>query len=104
MFCPKCGSLLIPKKEGKKVVIACGCGYSSKDTDSMKMKETVEKQEELPVIEDRDIKSLPLVDAECEKCKHNKAYFWLVQTRSGDEAETRFFKCEKCGRTWREYD
>jgi transcription factor S len=104
MFCPKCGSLLIPKKEGnKKVVVACSCGYSTDNTDALKMKETLAKSEELPVIEE-DIQSLPLVDAECEKCHHNKAYFWLVQTRAGDESETRFFKCEKCRRTWREYD
>ncbi|GAI81579.1 unnamed protein product, partial [marine sediment metagenome] len=34
---------------------------------------------------------------------NEKAYFWSVQTRSGDEAETKFFKCTKCEFTWREY-
>ncbi|MEK6946569.1 MAG: transcription factor S, partial [Nanoarchaeota archaeon] len=35
---------------------------------------------------------------------HKTAYFWLVQTRAGDEPETKFLKCEKCGHTWRDYD
>ncbi|MBI2108536.1 transcription factor S, partial [Candidatus Woesearchaeota archaeon] len=32
------------------------------------------------------------------------AYFWLVQTRAGDEPETKFLRCEKCSHTWRDYD
>ena len=40
----------------------------------------------------------------CKKCNNTKCYFWTVQTRAGDEAETKFFKCTKCGHTWREYD
>ena len=41
---------------------------------------------------------------ECPKCRHKKAYYWTVQTRAGDEAETKFLKCEKCSHTWRDYD
>jgi len=30
-FCPKCGSLLVPKKEHNKVILFCSrCGYSKK--------------------------------------------------------------------------
>ena len=47
--------------------------------------------------------TMPLTDEECPKCKHGKAYYWLVQTRAGDEPETRFFRCEKCKHTWRDY-
>ena len=47
--------------------------------------------------------NLPKVDANCPKCKNNKAYFWIEQTRSSDEAPTRFYKCTKCGHVWREY-
>ncbi|RLG67435.1 MAG: transcription factor S, partial [Methanobacteriota archaeon] len=32
------------------------------------------------------------------------AYFLPVQTRAGDEAETRFFECVKCKHRWRAYD
>ena len=40
----------------------------------------------------------------CPECGHDKAYYELKQTRSGDEAPTRFFECEKCKHKWRAYD
>lgn len=40
----------------------------------------------------------------CPKCGNNGAYFWYMQTRAGDEAETKFYRCVKCGYTWRVYD
>ncbi|RLG10996.1 MAG: transcription factor S, partial [Thaumarchaeota archaeon] len=40
----------------------------------------------------------------CPKCGNREAYYWAVQTRSADEPMTRFFRCTKCGYTWREYD
>ena len=105
MFCPKCGSILLPKMgKNKKKVLACSCGYTNKDTDSIKMREKVAKAKEIEIVdEDVDIKILPKVNEECPKCKHDTAYFWTLQTRAGDEPETRFFKCEKCKHTWREY-
>jgi len=38
----------------------------------------------------------------CEKCDHNKAYFFTVQIRSADEPTTEFYRCVKCGHNWRE--
>jgi DNA-directed RNA polymerase subunit M len=32
-----------------------------------------------------------------------EVYVWQVQTRGGDEASTQFFRCTKCGHTFREY-
>ena len=40
----------------------------------------------------------------CPKCGHDRASYELLQTRSADEAPTRFFTCEKCGHKWRGYD
>lgn len=48
-------------------------------------------------------KTLPVTNAQCPKCNHKKAYFWLVQTRAGDEPETKFHKCVACKHTWRDY-
>jgi DNA-directed RNA polymerase subunit M len=28
----------------------------------------------------------------------------MVQTRRADESATQFFRCTKCGHTWREYE
>jgi len=100
MFCPKCSSILKHKQEKGKKVMACSCGYSS-EAKTVAITEKVEEAKEIEVVE--DIQTHPLVDATCEKCEHKKAYFWSIQTRASDEPETRFFRCEKCKYTWREY-
>lgn len=103
MFCPKCGSLLIPKKEGKNNVLSCSCGYKDKSKEKLSLKEEVkQKIKDVEVASDSE-ESLPVTDAECKKCKNTQAYFWLVQTRAGDEPETKFLKCTKCKHTWRDY-
>ena len=48
------------------------------------------------------IRTLPKTRAECPKCRHHEAFYWLVQTRSADESSTQFFRCVKCSHTWRE--
>ncbi|KAF2503323.1 DNA-directed RNA polymeras-like protein III subunit RPC10 [Lophium mytilinum] len=35
-------------------------------------------------------------------CGNDKAYFYQLQIRSADEPMTNFYKCTKCGRSWRE--
>jgi transcription factor S len=102
MFCPKCGSLLVPKKESGKKVMHCKCGYNSKNLDTAVLSEKMKANVAIDVIE-KEIEPHPLTKAECGKCKHNKAYFWTVQTRASDEPQTKFFKCEKCEHVWRDY-
>lgn len=105
MFCPKCGSILLPKKEGSKKVLVCSCGYKTSKLDAVTIKETVEKKEkDVEVIDKGELETLPKTRVSCPKCGNNEAYFWLVQTRAGDEPETKFLKCTKCGHTWRDYD
>jgi transcription factor S len=102
MFCPKCKSLLRPKKEKDKTVLVCGCGYSSEGELKLTESKKPDLKQDFRVVDSSQDK-LPVVDAECSKCKHVKAEFWIVQTRAADEAPTRFFRCEKCRHTWREY-
>jgi len=104
MFCPKCGSLLKTKIERGKAIMFCSCGFSSKDIEKTELKEKVDNSSEEIEIVDKELETYPETDAECSKCKNNKAYYWLVQTRAGDEAETKFLKCTKCGHTWRDYN
>ncbi|MBW2976085.1 transcription factor S [Candidatus Woesearchaeota archaeon] len=105
MFCPKCGSLLLPKKEGNKKAMVCSCGYKNCDIEPTKITETIPKKDkEVEVIEKSKLEILPKTNAECEKCGHKTAFYWTVQTRAGDEPETKFMKCEKCGHIWRDYD
>jgi len=102
-FCPKCGALLIQKRKN----YGCArCSYSAKSKGKTKMKVSEkmgEKKEEIAVLSSGETTVLPIVGEKCKKCNNDKAYFWTVQTRSGDEAETKFFKCTKCDHTWREY-
>ena len=102
MFCPKCGSLLKPKEDKGKRILACSCGYKSSGQQKIEIKEKGAEQKAIEIIE--EVETRPLTPATCPKCDHNKAYFWTIQTRAADEPETRFFKCEKCKYTWREYN
>jgi DNA-directed RNA polymerase subunit M len=104
MFCPKCGSLLMPRLEGTKKIMACSCGYKPKNVEAHKISEKMEKEKNIDVIDKDDYETLPKMEAECPKCGNKTAFYWLVQTRAGDEPETKFLKCERCKHTWRDYD
>ncbi|MFW5990946.1 MAG: transcription factor S [Candidatus Nanoarchaeia archaeon] len=100
MFCPECGSIMKPNKEG---IMVCGCGYEQQKGNNTKLTESMKGGKDVDVVEE-EFDPSPEIDAECPKCKNNKAKFWTVQTRASDEPETKFFKCTKCGYTWRDYD
>lgn len=104
-FCPKCKSLMQPKTEKGKVIWNClSCGHSDKKSEDVKLKEEIKhKLDDVEVIE-KDTSTLPLVDEPCPECSHKRAFFWMQQTRAGDEPETKFYKCEKCSYTWRDYN
>tara|TARA_B100000315_G_C14432907_1_gene520983 strand:+ start:48 stop:368 length:321 start_codon:yes stop_codon:yes gene_type:complete len=104
-FCDKCGAIIIPKdKKGKKVMACSSCGTVSGKRGKVVFTEKVgDGKKSMVEVVEKKVDVLPKVDEECPKCSHGKAFFWLVQTRAGDEAETRFFKCVKCNHTWREY-
>jgi len=114
-FCPKCKSRLGPKKEksGEKafIVFVCPkCGYKRR-VESGKVAPKVAKvihpnpQKLVAVIgrEEQKLRTLPTIKIECPRCGHNLAYVWQVQTRGADESSTQFFRCTKCGYTFREY-
>ena len=103
-FCERCGSILVPIKKGSTHYMKCrGCGKEiKKEMKSMKIVEEKVKSKGVVVIEN-DTTLLPLTDKECPDCEHDRAYWWLQQTRSADEPPTQFFRCEKCKHTWREY-
>lgn len=99
-FCPKCGSVLIEKRKN----FGCArCSYSAKDKVKIVSNEKLKEKEKIGIIKDKDTDVFPVTNATCPKCGNNEAYFWTVQTRGADEAETQFFRCVKCKNTWREY-
>ncbi len=99
-FCPKCGSVLVQKKKR----FACPkCRYVSKEKVKLVSSEKVAKKIKIDVLHEKESNVWPVVSETCPKCGHCKAYYFTAQTRAGDEAETRFFKCVKCKHSWREY-
>lgn len=107
-FCPECGNLMNPdERDGKVYLVCASCGYEElqdedEENDSYKMVEEKEKKEETVVVE-KDTENKPKTNKKCPECGHDKAYWWMQQTRSADEPSTRFYRCVECGHTWREY-
>lgn len=103
-FCPKCKSIILPVKKAGRTVMKCSsCNFTSKKKENIILKEEIKlaREDKIEII-DKNVSTLPKTDAECQKCHHDQAYYWLVQTRAADEAPTRFFRCVKCSHTWRE--
>ena len=101
-FCPKCGSVLVQKTKR----FSCPnlkCHYVTKNKVKLISSEKFEKKDKINVLHEKDTNVWPITTETCPKCGNNKAYFHSAQTRSGDEAETRFYKCVKCGHNWRDY-
>lgn len=99
-FCPDCGAMLLPK-DGK---LECGCGYTKdlSDNNEYAVSKEIEAEENVKMLGE-DIDMGPGINEVCPKCGHDKATYELKQTRSADEAPTRFFTCKKCKHKWREY-
>lgn len=99
-FCPKCGSVLIEKRKNFGCI---KCNYIAKGKVKIESTEEI-KEKQMPIeVKKKETNVMPVVFEICPKCGHKEAYFWTSQTRSADEAETKFFKCVKCKHTWREY-
>lgn len=101
-FCPECGAMMLPK-EGVLKCNSCGYSKDSENEGSYKLQGTIEEHETVKDLgEVEDMRST--INETCPECGHDEAYYELKQTRSADEAPTRFFTCAKCKHKWREYD
>lgn len=109
-FCEKCSSRLVLKRiksedEVTLMNLVCDrCGASFPVNESITKPEISESEDQIKILnEDVDIKTMPTLDEICPKCDNREAYWWLLQTRGGDEATTQFYRCTKCNHTWRKY-
>ena len=97
---------MIPMKKEKAIVLAFPkCGESTKRSDPMVQKLGTARESVVVIGKEHEksIRTLPTIKVNCQKCENGEAFYWMVQTRGGDEASTQFFRCTKCGVTWREY-
>jgi len=109
-FC-ECGGFLIPEKQDDGMIImkcpSCGKKISpASNSKAFEIKQTIKhtNMEKMVIIEsDDEVETMPTATARCEKCGHNQAVYWQLQTRSADEASTTFYRCRKCKFTWRDY-
>ena len=111
-FCPKCGTMLrLKQMKGQHEVIITyicdNCGYSNKAgrTVTQATEEELAAAAPIKVVGDKESKlnTLPTTKIDCPKCGHDEASWWFLQTRSGDEPPTQFYRCAKCNHTWRSY-
>ena len=102
-FCPKCEVKLKKSVSG----LQCSkCGYTE-GQEAKQTKKTNNEQEpdnSLLAFEGNEgEESYSTIKMECAKCGYDKAVWWMFQTRSADEPTTRFYRCQKCKYTWRDY-
>ena len=109
-FCEKCGSRLKYRHvqiEGTTVpALACTrCEFYVPIRGAVSKPEDSGRATSIKVVgdEEQDIRTMPTTTAECPKCGNTEAYWWLLQTRGGDEPTTQFYRCTKCSYTWRVY-
>jgi transcription factor S len=93
VLCPKCG-FTADKEQYQPLSKKKSITTSSENTSrsSLKVMDT-----------DSGPTALPTTSIECPKCGHNTAFWWMLQTRSADEATTQFYRCTVCSHTWRNY-
>ncbi len=88
------------------------CGYaeqvriSSHDQQILQTKQTRSDnipKSSLKVMDSDAPNAMPTTTIQCAKCGNMTAFWWMLQTRSADEATTQFYRCTECSYTWRNY-
>lgn len=105
-FCSSCGKRMVMKRTKESAVYICPvCKCKKTKEPEVKTVGPKKPRETIVVIgkEDQGINANPTAEIKCPKCENNLAYTWQVQTRSGDEGATQFFRCTKCNHTFRLY-
>lgn len=105
MFCEKCGSILVTIRKKNSVYLFCrSCMKKYPAKGKMKISEKItEKKPEVIFVGKIEGEELPRTKVICPNCENVEAFWWMQQTRSGDEPPTIFYKCTKCKYSWRVY-
>ena len=104
-FCPECGAFCVLDTV-KKCYVCPTCAWEEPLEETLKVFRGNSKNVEKIVVvgkKERKLSTMPKTKILCEKCGNGEAFWWMVQTRSIDESMTQFYRCTKCGHTWRDY-
>ena len=103
-FCSNCGTMLTIDR-AKKALVCPRCGAEEQIESSIVRSKGEPEMDKVVVIGKKELNltTTPQVRTVCPKCGNTAAYWWMVQTRGVDESTTQFYRCTKCGHTWREY-
>ncbi len=104
-FCTRCGTLLTPREtEGKKVLHCPSCGTSKEIGASSRrgyvLSSATPSNDNVVVVKE-EVVPYAKTKANCRRCGNAEAYYYSVQTRGGDEAETVYLTCTKCKHVWK---
>lgn len=106
-FCEKCGNLMLVEKRRKHTFLVCRkCGKTEKvKNEKLSITEALHEGKKAVVVmgKDEGLAELPKTKIMCPECENSEAYWWMQQTRAADEPPTIFYKCTKCGYSWRSY-
>jgi DNA-directed RNA polymerase subunit M len=105
-FCPKCGSILYPKKiEGNKVLWCKKCQYEQvldeKAVENFKVVEKLDHSLDKTLVKDeayfKSVYGDRPSERQCPRCS-SKMIMQVRQTRRADEGPTIFYTCIKCSK------
>ena len=103
-FCPNCEARL---KNDDGLLSCPKCKYVKEKTDKPIKEKSEVANPEFLVMDESDLSQAKGLEStikiDCKKCHNQEGVCWSLQTRSADEPETRFYRCNKCNFTWRDY-
>ena len=88
------------------------CGYAEQGNFSSQDQEMLQSQQarsenipksSLKIMDSDAPNAMPTTTIQCTKRGNMTAFWWMLQTRSADEATTQFYRCTECSYTWRNY-
>ena len=103
-FCETCGNMLIVKTiEYSKSLFCKKCDKNFPLTEDVLISFYYDdNSKEIRIVDEEP--EFPTTNMLCPKCDEMvEAFWWMQQTRGGDEAPTRFYHCKKCNWRWRDY-
>jgi DNA-directed RNA polymerase subunit M len=98
---------MVVERRRKNVFLVCKKCHKSIKLKGEKLKITEamhERKKEIVIMgKGEEEAELPKTKIMCPRCENMEAYWWMQQTRGTDEPPTMFYKCTKCGYSWRSY-